>query len=112
MIQDGFSNIYWRIYVRLFIDASGSTQCETAALKRSSELKDSELVLRNRGCLVSVVLGGVGLWIFSSNPNFDALRPLCAGDSKSSVKSIVVGNTTFHGTTFLSIPVQKGPLNS
>lgn len=98
--QDGFSQIYWRIYT----EEPGITHHPSEAptnghviLKHLSRLKDLELRLRSQDCLVSCYPRRLGLWVFSTTPNFDNLAPLCLNEAKDDSTRLLVGSVTLKG---------------
>ncbi|OAX80400.1 hypothetical protein ACJ72_05269 [Emergomyces africanus] len=93
---DGFFHIFWRIYSRVASESPGSQfdSLESSALRNSNEIRSSILALRNIGCLVSQLAKRCDLWIFSTDPSFDALRQV-SRSRKPGEDLIVVGNVTF-----------------
>lgn len=95
--QDGFSNIYWRIYTE---DSRGTNQPQEGPangytiLKHLSRLKDLEARLRSLNCLASSPRR-LGLWVFSHTPDFESLNPLYLNGEGNN--KIVVGSTTLKG---------------
>ncbi|KAJ5316751.1 hypothetical protein PENANT_c016G08820 [Penicillium antarcticum] len=91
---DGFSNIYWRIYTE---ESRGPNQPQEGPtngytiLKHLSRLKDLEARLRSLNCLASSPRR-LGLWVFSSTPEFESLKPLYLSGEDNN--KIVVGTTT------------------
>jgi mediator of RNA polymerase II transcription subunit 13 len=108
--QDGFSNIYWRIYT----EEAGITNNPQEGpangytiLKHLSRLKDLEARLRNLNCLASCPRR-LGLWVFSPTPDFESLNPLYARESDAESNKIVVGTTTLKG---MQMDICLGRLN-
>jgi mediator of RNA polymerase II transcription subunit 13 len=95
--QDGFSNIYWRIYTE---ESRSTNQPQEGPangytiLKHLSRLKDLEARLRNLNCLASSPRR-LGLWVFSPTPDFESLKPLYLSGEENN--KIVVGTTTLKG---------------
>lgn len=103
-MQNGFSVIYWRIYIE---ETSINTQAsETVAsngysiLKLLSRLKDLEIKLRNLGCLVSHYPRRLGLWIFSSTPGFESVDSFAQESPNQDLKEpekLLIGGTSLKG---------------
>ncbi|KKZ68248.1 hypothetical protein EMCG_06071 [[Emmonsia] crescens] len=93
---DGFFHIFWRIYSRVAPESPQSQfdSLQSPALRNSNEIRGSLLALRNIGCLVSQLANRSDLWIFSTNPNFDALGQV-SRNQKPGEDLIVAGNITF-----------------
>ncbi|OJD19545.1 hypothetical protein AJ78_00517 [Emergomyces pasteurianus Ep9510] len=93
---DGFFHIFWRIYSRVAPESPESQldSLENSALKSSNEIRSSILALRNIGCLVSQLTKRCDLWIFSADPNFDALRQVSMSRQPGE-DLISAGNVTF-----------------
>ncbi|ODH49573.1 hypothetical protein GX48_04360 [Paracoccidioides brasiliensis] len=97
--QDGFCNIFWRIYSRVAAGPPTSqlNLRENPVLRSSNELRNSIILLRNLRCLVSPLANGSDLWIFSANPNFDALGPVYSNKGAGN-DIIVAGSVTFQNS--------------
>lgn len=67
---------------------------ESSGLRNSNEVRSALLALRNDGCYVSQLANRSELWIFSPNPNFEALVQ-DSGNGKSDEDLIVAGKATF-----------------
>ncbi|KAJ5081590.1 hypothetical protein NUU61_009854 [Penicillium alfredii] len=93
---DGFSNIYWRIYTEepgIVNQSPESPANGYTILKHLGRLKDLEARLRNLNCLASCPRR-LGLWVFSSTPEFESLNPLYLKEGDEGSSKIVVGATT------------------
>ncbi|GKZ93940.1 mediator of RNA polymerase II transcription subunit 13 [Aspergillus niger] len=88
---DGFSHIYWRIYTD---DPGESPTNGYAILKHLSRLKDLELQLRDRNCLVSSYPRRLCLWVFSATPGFESLSPLSPNNGKDDSGRLAIGSAT------------------
>ena len=102
--QDGFSNIYWRIYT----EEAGITNNPQEGpangytiLKHLSRLKELEARLRVLNCLASCPRR-LGLWVFSPTPEFESLKPLYVRGSDADSNKILVGTTTLKGISMIS----------
>lgn len=98
--QDGFSTIYWRIYTEepgIANHPPDGPANGYTILKHLGHLKDLEARLRNRNCLASCPRR-LGLWVFSSTPNFDSLHSLYVKEGESPSTKILVDTTTLKGT--------------
>ncbi|EEH05700.1 conserved hypothetical protein [Histoplasma capsulatum G186AR] len=95
-VLDGFFHIFWRIYSRVAPKSRGSQfdPLESSGLRNSNEVRSALLALRNDGCYVSQLANRSELWIFSPNPNFEALVQ-DSGNGKSDEDLIVAGKATF-----------------
>ncbi|OJD24450.1 hypothetical protein ACJ73_04194 [Blastomyces percursus] len=95
-VIDGFFDIFWRIYSIVAPESDGSKfgPVENSTLRNSNEIWSSLFALRNAGCLVSQLANRPELWIFSANPDFDALGR-ASGYQQPREDLIVAGNATF-----------------
>lgn len=102
--QDGFSNIYWRIYTEeagITNNPQESPANGYTILKHLSRLKDLEARLRGLNCLASCPRR-LGLWVFSPTPEFESLKPLYVRGNDAESNRIVVGTTTLKGVSMNS----------
>lgn len=83
------------------VNLSEPAVTKTTNFQRLGELRGLELALRNRGYLVSPLLSGDGLWIFSSNSNFDSLGTLCGSHETVAENAISVDNMTLHSMYYV-----------
>ncbi|GKZ19541.1 mediator of RNA polymerase II transcription subunit 13 [Aspergillus brasiliensis] len=90
-VIDGFSHIYWRIYTD---DPGESPTNGYAILKHLSRLKDLELQLRDRNCLVSSYPRRLCLWVFSATPGFESLSSLSPNDGRDDSGRLAIGSAT------------------
>lgn len=97
-LQDGFRDVYWRIYTEE--NSGGSPSGDTpntghAVLKHISRLKELELRLRCHGSLVLSYPRRLGLLIFSATPEFENLSPVLLSDQDET--RLLVGSTVLKG---------------
>ncbi|KAJ5595194.1 Mediator complex subunit Med13 [Penicillium hispanicum] len=105
---DGFSTIYWRIYTEEVGIANNSLDGPAngyTILKHLGRLKDLEARLRNLNCLASCPRR-LGLWVFSSTPTFERLRPLYVKEGDDESRKITVDSTTLKVSASGSISCQ------
>lgn len=98
-LQDGFSTIYWRIYTEEQGIANHPQEGPANGymiLRHLGRLKDLEARLRHLNCLASCPRR-LGLWVFSSTPNFESLNSLYVKDGDSTTTKILVDTTTLKG---------------
>lgn len=98
-LQDGFSTIYWRIYTEEQGIANHPQEGPAngyTILRHLGRLKDLEARLRHLNCLASCPRR-LGLWVFSSTPNFESLNSLYVKDGDSTTTKILVDTTTLKG---------------
>ncbi|RDW78532.1 uncharacterized protein DSM5745_05384 [Aspergillus mulundensis] len=93
--QDGFSNVYWRIYTEdngTNPPGDGPNNGHTV-LKHISRLKELELRLRCQGSLVLSYPRRLGLLIFSATPDFDHLPSAISSEGGDQSNRLLVGST-------------------
>ncbi|OOF98939.1 hypothetical protein ASPCADRAFT_127527 [Aspergillus carbonarius ITEM 5010] len=96
-VIDGFSQIYWRIYTEEPNSANNPGESPAngyTILKHLSRLKDLELQIRDRDCLVSSYPRRLCLWVFSATPGFESLLPLSANEAKDDSSRLAIGSAT------------------
>ncbi|PYH91949.1 hypothetical protein BO71DRAFT_384516 [Aspergillus ellipticus CBS 707.79] len=97
-VIDGFSHIYWRIYTEEPNIANNPGEPPAngyTILKHLSRLKDLELQLRDRNCLVSSYPRRLCLWLFSATPGFESLTSLSPNEGKDDQPSrLIIGSAT------------------
>lgn len=109
--QDGFTNIYWRIYTEEASIANNPQESPAngyTILKHLSRLKDLEARLRGLNCLASCPRR-LGLWVFSPTPEFESLNALYVRESDPESSRIVVGTTTLKGMSMAGSYSYFGP---
>ncbi|PWY70978.1 hypothetical protein BO70DRAFT_365287 [Aspergillus heteromorphus CBS 117.55] len=96
-VIDGFSHIYWRIYTEEPNIANNPGEPPAngyTILKHLSRLKDLELQLRDRDCLVSSYPRRLCLWLFSATPGFESLTSFPPTEGKDESNRIAIGSAT------------------
>lgn len=99
-VKQEFSNIHWRIYTEDPSSAGNPPEGPASGLtilKHLSRLKELELRLRCQDCLATCYPKRLGLWVFSSTPDFENLKPLCTNENEKQPNRIRVGSSLLKG---------------